>query len=219
MYGSSLARTYYGAGDYNRRAAFTGRYYAAGGFFSSLKKLGSKIGNVAGMLPAAGLKLPGALGKGGLAKLAGKVGGKFLRGVPVLGTALTAFDIGKDLVGAFKPKAGAMTFSGLAGMQAEKGPSSSSRRSSSSSRRRRRAGGRRSAPRRSARRRRRSSYSRGDWGDPMGRDKKGHYLSRRGGHRNFRRRRRRRRGRGQRVSFTTKSGRRVSFTARGDDAT
>jgi hypothetical protein len=200
MYGSSTGRALYGMGDYQSRAGYAGGYYAAGGFFSGLKKLaggavqlaaskgigGALFRTAAGMVPGVGTAI----------QVAGAVrGSPLMRKVAgIAAPALTRFGPGGRLV------AGVVG----SGMALER-----------ATRKKRGGGGRRrrsSSPRRSARRT--SKRRRGDWGDDGGRDKRGHFLNERGGHAHFKKRNRRR----GRVSFTTKSGRRVSFTARGDDA-
>jgi len=202
MYGSSTGRALYGMGDYQARSGYAGGYYAAGGFFSGLKKLAGGAVNLAaskgiggalfrasaGMLPGVGTALQVA----GAAR-----GSKLVRNMLKVGApALSAFGPAGKIVG------GAIG----AGLKLESGTRRTRKR-------RARAATRRSPARRSSRRS--SKRRRGDWGDAGGRDKRGHYLNARGGHANFKKRRR---SRGGRVSFTTKSGRRVSFTARGDDA-
>jgi hypothetical protein len=194
-------------GDYQARSGYAGGYYAAGGFFSGLKKLaggavqlaaskgigGALFRTAAGMVPGVGTAL----------QVAGAVrGSPLMRKVAgIAAPALTRFGPGGRLV------AGVVG----SGMALER-----------ATRKKRGAGGRkrssRTSRRTSSRRTRGSKRRRGDWGDDGGRDKRGHFLNERGGHANFRKRRRRRGRAGQRVSFTTKSGRRVSFTARGDDA-
>jgi len=215
VYGSSAGRALYGMGDYQSRSGYAGGYYAAGGFFSGLKKLAkSKLGQMglkglsfavpgigsaisAGVNLAAGNRpslgdflVPGYSNvmKGGL--LGSKLGTGFLKNV--------AFPGGKSSIGA--PRLAKMGGGRLRAVETPR-----RRRKKAGTRARRRGG--------ATTRRRGSKRGRGDWGDDGGRDKRGHFLSARGGHRNFKRRRRSRRP-GSRVSFTTKSGKRVSFTAR-----
>lgn len=220
MYGSSLARTYYGAGDYQTRSAFlVPGYYSAGGLFSGIAKLAGKVAKVASnpivstalsFVPGGGLvsKAAGVLSTtGGIAGALSKVKGLAGLGAKALGVGANAAVVGNALGGFLgKSKAAAGGAIMLPSMSGGTRKRSSSRGRARSSRRGSSRG----------RRRRSSRYSRGDWGDDGGRDKKGHFLNERGGHRHFRRRRRRRRGT-TRVSFTTKSGRRVTFNARGDD--
>lgn len=231
-YGSARIRMFYGAGDYGRalalRQAYTGGYYAAGGFFSKLGKLAgkaaglvSKVAPVARFVPGLGTALsavelarkvlPGPLGKGPVDLIAplARFGAK---------QAKTIFgSTGKNLAGAgFGAALGMSKPAVVAGgallpsMDVERDTRKRRRRSPS---RRRRAPERR---RRTSSRRRRRAYSQGDYGDdwsgntPSRAKGSGRFLTRRGG----RRRRRRGRGGGRRVSFTTKDGRRVSFTPR-----
>jgi hypothetical protein len=212
MYGSSVGRALYGQGDYQSRSGYAGGYYAAGGFFSGLKKLAGGAVNLAaskgigGALFRSGLSLvPGA---GTALQVAGaaRSSGLFRKVAGIAAPALTRFGPGGRLVAG-------VVGSGLALENA-------TRRKRGAGGRKRRSGGTTLSTSRSRRRptkrtRRTSKRRRGDWGDDGGRDKRGHFLNERGGHANFRKRRRRGRA-GQRVSFTTKSGRRVSFTARGD---
>jgi hypothetical protein len=221
VYGSSVARALYGHGNYQARAAYAGGFTSAGGFFSGLKKLAGKAVSFATANPL----------------------GKALVGsIPGVGGALTAFDALKGIgAGAnaglnktltpFKPglvsggaAGGKLSLPAFGAAAARKVSSSRSRKKRTSSRPKKR------TKRTSSRRRRRRAgagdmFSAGDYGDDWkgstpSRDKHGRYLTRAGGRRHHAappRRRRRRRGSrrpGQRVSFTTKDGRTVSFTAR-----
>jgi len=215
VYGSSAARALYGQGDFQRRSGYAGGYYAAGGFFSGLRKL-------AGGVVKTALKSP-------LVK-------SFASSLPVVGGAITAFDMLKGIGGGSKgglaatltPLKPAITGGAATGKlslphiaAAAKVGKSSRRKTRKKATRRRKAS--------STRRRRKTRLGQGDYGDDWSgskpsRDKSGRYLTRAGGRRHHAappRRRRRRRGghrRGGNVSFTTKDGRHVSFTAKGRDA-
>lgn len=214
MYGSARARVYYGAGDYSRRMAMAQGYYPGGGFFSSLASIGkSALGAVSSLS-----KMP--------------VVGGLLKSVPIIGTGLSLASTAADIIGGLGAKriaAGGVQqgpsvaavkqlrdagvvgpgigVGGLPSMALERG---SPRRRRSSKRRPRSTG-------RSSRRRRRAGDYGDDWsGNRPSRAKgSGQFLTRAGGRRRHPRRRRGR-GRGQRVSFVTKSGKRVSFNAKGD---
>lgn len=210
MYGSSMARALYGAGDYQSRTAFAPGYYAAGGFFSGLKKLAGKAVNFANKT-VVGKALVGA--------------------VPGLGGIVTAAGIAQRGLGAIYDNKPSLSFKGYGGAGPGTGgklalpafKKAAAAKAAPSRSRKRRSRKRRAAP---ARRRRRSSRGRGDYGDdwsgstPSRAKGTGQFLTRAGGRRHHpeppRRRRRRRGSRrpGQRVSFTTKDGRHVSFTAR-----
>jgi hypothetical protein len=216
VYGSSAGRALYGMGDYQSRSGYAGGYYAAGGFFSGLKKLAtSKLGQVGLGLLSKAVPVMGPSLAAGVNLLAGKrpsLGDFAIPGYSsvmkggVLGTKL-----GSPLKGLLGGGKAGVKFSAMGGAGKPKRGARRSIRVEAPRRRKRRSPARRSSRRTSKRRR-------GDWGDDGGRDKRGHFLNERGGHANFRKRRRRRGGGGGRVSFTTKDGRRVSFTARrGDD--
>lgn len=213
MYGSARARVYYGAGDYNRAMTMAQGYYAAGGFFDFVKKAARVVGKVA-------------------ASPIGGIAGKLLKGVPILGTAISIGEMAGGLASKYlggRVAAGGVQLGpthtavkqlqslpgGFQGMGGPGGKLPAFGPAGGAPRRRRR-----SKPRRSggtSRRRR----SRGDYGDDWQGNKpsrakgSGQFLTRDGGRRRKRRGRRGRRG-GQRVSFTTKSGKRVSFNAKGD---
>jgi hypothetical protein len=232
MYGSSRFRAYYGAGDYQRSVSYARGYYPGGGFLSGLLKKGVGLVSKVASNPLVGTALSFVPG-GGLLKtglgIAGKVLsgpiGKGLAGGVLSGAGMGLFDSAvagaKGLMGiggANKPAAGQRQLAAFTGGAVERGSPKRKRRSSS---RRRRSSSRRSSSRRSSgRRRSRRRYQAGD-----ARDSNGQWTSGGGpmkyphhGHRHPPKRRRRRGG-GGRVSFTTKDGRRVSFSAkRGDDA-
>jgi len=221
MYGSSVARALYGHGNYQARAAYAGGFTSAGGFFSGLKKLA-----------------------GGAIKFAtaNPLGKALVGSIPGVGGALTAFDALKGIgAGAkvglnktltpFKP---GLATGGPAGGKLSLpafGAAAARKASSRKASRKKRKSSRRPKRTSSRRRRRRAGagdmLAAGDYGDDWSgtrpsRDKHGRYLTRAGGRRHHaappRRRRRGGRRRGAHVSFTTKDGRRVSFTAKGRDA-
>jgi len=205
VYGSSTGRALYGMGDYQARSGYAGGYYAAGGFFSGLKKLAGGAVKL-----AASKGLGGALFRAGAGMLPG-VG----TALQVAGAARASpfiknmMKVGAPALGAFGPAGKIVGGTIGAGLMLERGTRKSRKRrlrSVEAPRARKRRSTRRS-PRRGSKRRR------GDWGDDGGRDTRGHFLNARGGHAHFRKRRRSRRP-GTRVSFVTKSGKRVSFTAR-----
>lgn len=100
-YGTAAMRAYYGAGDYSsslalRQAAmgYAPGYYPAGGWFSSLTSgIGKAWGGLSrAVAPIASVAKP----------LLGTVGKKVMGAIPLVGTALAAYDIGKAAIGAFK---------------------------------------------------------------------------------------------------------------------
>lgn len=272
MYGSSFARAVYGVRAPQYRAAYTRGYYAAGGFFSSIKKLAgkavSKVQKVAATSKVARVLTPvlaAANTRQGMSIGAGIAGGKLARFIPpgktlpslatLKSTSLPvtlakvahearqslqqrAFPGSPSWAGPVvaaggaalgfwgpKPPANAGVDIGMVpshgpALPAFGGPKKKRKKRTTTQRRRRRATSRRRpAPRRRAApsRRRRRAYPRGDYGDdwvgnrPSRAKGSGQFLTRVGGRR---RKRRRGRGRGGRVSFVTKSGRRVTFNAR-----
>jgi len=203
MYGSSTARAMYGMGDYQSRSGYAGGYYAAGGFFSGLKKLAG--GAFKAATSSLGKTLIGAIpGFGAIPTVVGALQG--------IGKAagMKPPNLKAAITGAAGGGIAKLPFSMAAGVAKR-----SSRRKRTSSRRRK------AAPRS----RRRSKRGQGDYGDDWKGNqpsftKHGHRFLTRAGGRHHRReppRRKRRRGSrrpGTKVSFTTKDGRHVSFTAR-----
>lgn len=210
-YGSARMRAFYGAGDYSTGLAlsqangYAPGYYPAGGWLSRLA--GKAKGLVQKVAPIA-------------APLMSGIGGKLLKAVPMVGTAIAAYDIGKAAVDAFRTgSAPAHTVSigpgglGLS-MQQNAGETMHQKAARHTIHAAARAGqvargvkrwhGRRKA-RKAARRRRR-----GRAGDS--------YARAHASHRRFHHPHRRKHRRGGNVSFTTKDGRHVRFHARGDDA-
>lgn len=221
MYGSARARLYYGAGDYSRHLAMAQGYYPGGGFFDFVKKAVSGVTSAVKTVSAIpgvsslvkALPVVGTIASGvGLASdLLGGIGARVIKAGGVEQGPSTAAVKQLAAAGAL-PQAAARAagISGLPRMQVERATSRSS------SRRRRTKRKPKSTGRTSSRRRRRGDYG-DDWqGNTPSRAKgSGQFLTRAGGRRRHRTHRRHH-GRGQRVSFTTKSGKRVSFTAKGD---
>lgn len=188
-YGTARLRAFYGAGDYGRAmvAAQAGGmvpgYYAAGGFWGSLKKAVSRVD--LGKLSRFGTKTLGAVTQ--------VAGGLVPAPISSLATALSGYNPSAP------PTAGIPSLPSPTILGGGLPPLSTMPGGPAPLAARGRAGGGGGG-----RRRRRRSY---------GHPHSCHHTS----HRRRRHHRRRRRG-GGRVSFTTKSGKRVSFTARrGDD--
>lgn len=227
-YNTARMRAYYGAGDYStglalRQAYAGGAYYPAGGFLSSLGSIAKKAVGVvskvaANPLVSTGLSLlpfGGVLGKG--ASIASSL---LTKAKPVLsavgkvaGTAAigagTAALVNKAMAGS--PVTPAQAAGGRAALRSFGGGGSSGT-ARSKPRKKSRGKARRAPARRRSRSRPRGDLrdDRGRWVEgyvPMPYPHSGHYHGPKRG---------RRRGGGGKVSFTTKDGRRVSFTARGD---